>query len=70
MLMIEASTDDPMAAVSLKGLSEYTDRVKAYHVLLLHEAGLVDAIDASSMSGIDWIPTRLTMAGHQYLETI
>ena len=37
---------------------------------LLHEAGLVDAIDKSSMSGINWIPTRLTMAGHQYLETI
>ena len=67
---IEADTDDPMAAVSLEGLSEYADREQAYHVLLLHEAGLVDAIDASSMSGIDWIPTRLTMAGHQYLETI
>ncbi len=70
LLTIEASTDDPMAWVSLERLTEYTGREKSYHVLLLHEAGLIEALNTSTDSGSDWIPKRLTMAGHQYLEAI
>ena len=40
-----------------------------YHVLLLKEAGLVDAIDVSGNMEIEnWEPTRLTWAGHEFLE--
>ncbi len=70
LLTIEANPDDPMAWVSLEGLADYSSREKSYHVLLLHDAGLIEANDASTISETEWHPTRLTMAGHQYLEAI
>ena len=39
-----------------------------YHLLLLTEAGLIETIDVSSMSGARFIPTRLTWTGHEFLE--
>ena len=40
-----------------------------YHVMLLHEAGLIEGLDNSSSSGIYWLPRRLTFAGHEFLGT-
>jgi predicted transcriptional regulator len=40
----------------------------SYHVMLLDEAGFIEAIDASSMGGIDYIPQRLTWEGHEFIE--
>ena len=40
----------------------------SYHVALLHEAGLLHALDGYDSSGICWIPTRLTWAGHEFLD--
>jgi hypothetical protein len=40
----------------------------SYHVLLMQEAGLVDAIDLSDMKRICWKPKRLTDSGHEFLE--
>lgn len=40
----------------------------SYHVQLLHEAGLIVAIDASDIDGLDWRPVRLTAAGHDFLD--
>ncbi len=53
------------AVVTIEG---HTEEEIAYHILLLKEAGLVDAIDLSSEQGIDWRPTRLTWAGHEFLD--
>ena len=39
-----------------------------YHVMLLHEAGLLEALDLSTLSGPCWKPTRLTYDGHQFLD--
>ncbi len=39
-----------------------------YHVMLMNEAGLIVAIDASSVSDLYWIPQRLTWQGHEFLE--
>jgi len=36
----------------------------AYHVMLLHEAGLIEAIDL----GVCWKPVRLTFSGHEFLD--
>ena len=47
----------------------YTDEQVRYHIMLLNEAGLLDALDASSMKGINWIPRRLTWQGHEFLES-
>lgn len=48
-----------------KGLD---DDVYAYHVQLLHEAGLIEAQDLSTLDGVAWKPKRLTWEGHEFLE--
>lgn len=42
----------------------------AYHVMLLHEAGLIEARDVihSGPDGFNWFPKRLTWAGHEFLD--
>src|SRR5688572_23560041 len=41
-----------------------------YHVTLLRQKGLLDAIDASSMDGEAWIELKLTASGHEYLDEV
>jgi hypothetical protein len=36
----------------------------AYHVMLLHEAGFIEALDL----GVCWKPVRLTYSGHEFLD--
>lgn len=47
----------------------YTEEQVHYHIMLLSEAGLVVAINASSMQDIQWIPQRLTWQGHEFLDS-
>jgi hypothetical protein len=49
-------------------MEDYSDEDVSYHVMLLHEAGLIVAVDLSSFSDIKWIPTRLTWQGHEFLD--
>jgi Hypothetical protein (DUF2513) len=39
-----------------------------YHVMLLHEAGLLDAYNLSNRRGMNWKPKRLTWLGHEFLD--
>jgi Hypothetical protein (DUF2513) len=39
----------------------------AYHVYLAYDAGLIDAVDASSHDGPQWYPKHLTNQGHEFL---
>lgn len=42
-----------------------------YQIVLLNEAGLIHAIDAATLNDrFAIMPIRLTMAGHEYLDTI
>lgn len=38
------------------------------HLHLLHEAGLIDAIDFGDMGEECWLPQRLTWEGHDFLD--
>ena len=40
----------------------------SYHVMLLNEAGLIEANDLSTLGGPKWRPKRLTWAGHEFIE--
>lgn len=51
--------------ISLEGKSE--DEI-SYHIKLLHEAGLVEALDMSTLRQFSWRPMRLTWAGHEFLD--
>lgn len=45
----------------------YSDEVISYHVMLLHEAGLIEAMNASARVQ-EWRPKRLTWNGHEFLD--
>ena len=40
----------------------------SYHVMLLHQAGLIHAVDHSGDEFVDWYPEYLTWQGHEFLE--
>ena len=50
------------------GVEGYTEDQVSYHVMLLNEAGLIEAVDLSTMSGVSWKPVRLTWEGHEFLD--
>jgi|SRR5829696_3942040 len=40
----------------------------SYHVMLLHDAGLIHAFDRSGDEFVEWCPVYLTWQGHEFLE--
>ena len=46
----------------------YTPETVTYHVMILYEAGLIEAMDLSTFGGSVWKPTSLTWEGHEFLE--
>ena len=48
--------------------SEHSQNEVSYHVMLLHQAGLIHAFDTSTAESIDWQPMYLTWEGHEFLE--
>ena len=44
--------------------------IVAYHIQMMLEAGLVSAIDASSISAKNYLEISLTWEGHEFLENI
>ncbi len=39
-----------------------------YHLGLMHEAGLIKAINASSHDGEAWLPLKILWDGHEFLD--
>jgi hypothetical protein len=46
---------------------QYSSEQVTYHIMLLHEAGLIRAFDFSSDDFPDWRPGYLTWEGHEFL---
>lgn len=40
----------------------------SYHIMLLHEAGLLEGWDRSAIGVFRWSASRLTWEGHEFLE--
>jgi len=57
--------DSGWAEISIPGRSEVEI---SYHVRLLADAELIEAIDLSNMDGICWRPRRMTYQGHEFLD--
>jgi len=51
-------------------IPDASDPIVNEHVHLLDEAGLIEAIDASTRGSAAWIPMRLTWEGHEFLESM
>lgn len=69
LLAIESSNQNPMDVLDLN-LPNRNRQLVSYHVHILEEAGLIDAINFSDDSEHDYRPQSLTWQGHEYLEVI
>lgn len=49
-------------------IGDYSDDEISYHIKLLKQAGLIDAIDFSDSRGFEWKAKSLTWEGHEFLE--
>ena len=67
---VESSGIDPCEGVALDFVGEYPKNVVSEHVRLLDEAGPIEAYDFMALGpdGYRWMPKRLTMAGHDFLD--
>lgn len=48
--------------------AEHSDEEVAYHIMILDQAGYIDAIDLTSDNGFDWQARNLTWRGHEFLD--
>ncbi len=62
--------EDTWGLTECPEIEGYSHKQVAYHVKLLHEAGLINATDSSSMGpeGFDWMPGNLTWKGHEFID--
>ena len=70
LLAIEANEDATGHSWIILGkINGYSQEQVSYHVKLLDEAGLIEAIDLSTNTGFSWEPKKLTWHGHDFLES-
>ena len=68
LFAIEENDDEPgTMEIELPGRSAL---YVSYHVTLLAEAGLIEAENTTSMDQYEYLPTRLTWAGHEFLDAV
>ncbi len=68
LLKLEArSHDEEYQLLSIDG---YSEEEIMYHIKLLYEARLIDAVDQSSINDMYFFPGHLTNEGHDYLNQI
>ena len=67
-MKIEAGEDDPRRGIRLGSVEGHSGIEVSYHVKLLDQAGLVEAIDRSTLGEFRWVPKQLTWAGHEFLD--
>jgi len=66
LLHLEAQADNSAPQrISVDGV---TDGEVSYHVKLLVDAGLIDALDFSDLTSSQWDPICLTWEGHEFLD--
>lgn len=72
LLAIEAYDPQTDSEIDLASFGGHSDRQASYQVMLLDEAGLIKADEIPDADGTTfwWVPERLTIAGHEYLDTI
>ena len=65
LLDIEESDEWKPSAIQIEGV-DY--EVVSYHVKLLAQSGLIEAIDYSTTDTLAWYATTLTWEGHEFLD--
>ncbi len=67
LFAIEDNDEAPGGWIDLS-IPNRSDEEVSYHVKILKDAGLIEAIDLSSSTSFDCKPQRLTWYGHEFLE--
>jgi DNA-binding transcriptional ArsR family regulator len=66
LLQMESSNNtDDWAKINIADVSKETI---SYHIKLLYQAGLIEALDASDSANFEWIAKSITWEGHEFLE--
>ncbi len=65
LFALEEAPLDEEVDLDLDGVSQVEI---SHHVMLLNEAGLIEAQDHTGFVGSNWQPKRLTWAGHEFLD--
>ena len=64
MKTAELPFDGSFHEIQIEGCS---DEALNYHVMILHQAGLLEAQDLTTLDGICWQPKFLTYEGNEFL---
>lgn len=67
LFAIETAEGDPLEWVEIT-LPDRSEVEITYHIMILKEAGLIEAVDVSTLSGSEWKAQRLTWKGHDFLD--
>ncbi|HNP62453.1 MAG TPA: DUF2513 domain-containing protein [Woeseiaceae bacterium] len=67
-IMLHLETCEDTMAPQRITVGDFTPEQVSYHVKLLADAGLIEALDFSSMDSFHWDPIRLTWEGHEFLD--
>ena len=72
LLAVEAYDPHEHPEIDLSSFTGHSARQASHQVMLLAEAKLIAADEVTDGDGLSiwWIPMRLTMAGHECLDTI
>lgn len=68
LIAVEDDSNDPNSWIDIE-LPEHNSLEISYHIMLLDQAGLLDAIDLSTKDGSEWKARSLTWAGHEFLDS-
>jgi hypothetical protein len=66
-ILLEVEAHPDLTPVTLQAPGYTPDQV-AHHVKLLYQAGLIDATETTSLSGMSWIVNSLTWHGYEFLD--
>lgn len=66
-ILLEIEVRPPSVMGFDLNIENYSPEMVSYHVLLLHEAGLIRAAEPKGNQRF-WRPKRLTWRGHEFLE--
>jgi hypothetical protein len=69
-ILLRIEENDAPEFVQMPSFEGIDEEIVAYHIRMMKEADLLDAVDASTMSGEDYIHISITWRGHEFLETV
>ncbi|MEO0557065.1 MAG: DUF2513 domain-containing protein [Bacteroidota bacterium] len=66
-LLLDLEAREEPRAISIPKLEGYSPQQIAYHLGLLKQAGLIEAVAIRDRNGAGWLPESITWEGHEFL---